>query len=64
HKDDKTVIVPTDHAVLTLTTCYPFYTPGYHPDRYIVQATLVKSKSTIKSNQNKVSVNQPTPRKG
>ncbi|MGE5421785.1 MAG: class D sortase, partial [Ignavibacteriales bacterium] len=39
HKDDKTVIVPTDHAVLTLTTCYPFYTPGYHPDRYIVQAT-------------------------
>ena len=23
-KDDRTVIVPTDHAVLTLTTCYPF----------------------------------------
>ncbi|MHB1650852.1 MAG: class D sortase [Desulfitobacteriaceae bacterium] len=44
HADDKTVIVPTDHAVLTLTTCYPFYTPGYFPDRYIVSATLVKSK--------------------
>jgi len=42
--DDKTVIVPTDHAVLTLTTCYPFNTPGYFPDRYIVSAVLVKSK--------------------
>ncbi len=41
-KDDKTVIVPTDHAVLTMTTCYPFDTPGYFPDRYIVSATLVK----------------------
>jgi len=38
HADDKTVIVPTDHAVLTLITCYPFDTPGYFPDRYIVSA--------------------------
>jgi len=44
HADDKTVIVPTDHAVLTLTTCYPFNTPGYYPDRYIVSANLVASK--------------------
>src|SRR5665647_1000423 len=44
HADDKTVIVPTNHAVLTMTTCYPFYTPGYFPDRYIVSAALVKSK--------------------
>jgi sortase A len=44
HADDKTVIVPTDQAVLTMTTCYPFYTPGYSPDRYIVSAALVKSK--------------------
>lgn len=44
HQDDKTVIVPTDHAVLTMTTCYPFNTPGYYPDRYIVTADLVKSK--------------------
>ncbi len=44
HEDDKTVIVPTNHAVLTMTTCYPFYTPGYSPDRYIVSATLIKSK--------------------
>ena len=43
HADDKTVIVPTDHAILTLTTCYPFNTPGYFPDRYIVSADLVKS---------------------
>ena len=42
-KDDKTVIVPTEQAILTLTTCYPFNTPGYFPDRYIVSAVLVKS---------------------
>ena len=40
-KDDKTVIVPTDHAVLTLTTCYPFRYIGPAPDRYIVSADLV-----------------------
>lgn len=44
HANDKTVIVPTDHAVLTLTTCYPFNTPGYFPDRYIVSAALVKTQ--------------------
>jgi sortase A len=44
HADDKTVIVPIDHAVLTMTTCYPFYSLGYSPDRYIVSAALVKSK--------------------
>jgi len=44
HKDDKTVIVPTDHAVLTMTTCYPFYFIGDAPDRYIISAALVKSK--------------------
>ncbi len=43
-EDDKTVIVPTDHAVLTLTTCYPFNFIGNAPDRYIVSATLIKSK--------------------
>lgn len=44
HEDDKTVIVPTDNAVLTLTTCYPFNTPGYFPDRYIVSADLVGNR--------------------
>ena len=41
HKDDRTVIVHTDHAVLTLTTCYPFHYIGSAPDRYIVSADLV-----------------------
>lgn len=44
HADDKTVIVPFDHAVLTMTTCYPFYAIGNAPDRYIVSANLVKSE--------------------
>jgi len=42
HKDDKTVIVPTKNAVLTLTTCYPFNFIGNAPKRYIVSAILVK----------------------
>ncbi len=54
HEDDKTVIVPTDHAVLTMTTCYPFNYIGPAPDRYIVSADLVK---VINNNQlNKESV--------
>lgn len=43
HEDDKTVIVPTDNAVLTMTTCYPFNAIGNAPDRYIVSAALIKS---------------------
>ena len=42
HRDDKTVIVPTKNAVLTMTTCYPFYFIGDAPDRYIVSAVLIK----------------------
>jgi len=44
HKDDKTVIVPTENAVLTITTCYPFNFIGDAPDRYIVSAVLVKTE--------------------
>jgi sortase A len=44
HQDDRTVIVHTDHAVLTLTTCYPFHFIGSAPDRYIVSADLVARK--------------------
>ena len=41
-KDDKTVIVPTDNAILTLTTCYPFDGLDLDPsERYIVTASLV-----------------------
>jgi sortase A len=41
HKDDQSVIVPADHAVLTVTTCYPFNYVGSAPDRYILVADLV-----------------------
>lgn len=40
--DDRTVIVPHDESVLTLTTCYPFSYIGPAPDRYIIQSTLKK----------------------
>lgn len=40
-KDDRTVIVPTDHAVLTVTTCYPFRYIGSAPDRYVLSADLL-----------------------
>ncbi|MEK5494654.1 class D sortase [Paenibacillus sp. FSL R7-0297] len=40
-KDDKTIIVPTDHAVLTVSTCYPFHFIGAAPDRYILIADLI-----------------------
>ena len=42
-KDDRTVIVPTDHGVLTVSTCYPFHFIGSAPRRYILSADLVKS---------------------
>jgi sortase A len=40
-KDDKTIITPTDHAVLTVITCYPFRFIGAAPDRYILTADLI-----------------------
>lgn len=40
-KDDRTVIVPFDHAVLTLSTCYPFNFIGAAPRRYIIVADMV-----------------------
>lgn len=39
--DDRTVIVPTPTAILTLTTCYPFFYIGSAPERYIVSAKLI-----------------------
>lgn len=39
-RTDKTVIVHTPHAVLTLTTCYPFNALGTTTRAYIVSATL------------------------
>lgn len=41
-RTDKTVIVPTPTAVLTLTTCYPFNNIGFTTKAFIVVADLVK----------------------
>jgi len=38
--DDRTVIVPTEEATLTLSTCYPFRFIGNAPKRFIVTALL------------------------
>ena len=38
--DDRTVIVPTKEATLTLSTCYPFRFVGNAPKRFIVTALL------------------------
>ncbi len=48
--DDRTVIVPHDKPVLTLTTCYPFSYLGPAPKRYIIQSELKEriSQSTWK----------------
>lgn len=40
--NDRTVIVPTKRAVLTLSTCYPFRFVGNAPQRFIVSALLQK----------------------
>lgn len=41
--DDRTVIVPTTSAILTLSTCYPFRYIGNAPKRFIVTADLVQT---------------------
>lgn len=51
HKDDRTVIVPTDHAVLTVTTCYPFRYVGAAPDRYILSADLLAGEQVSQTGQ-------------
>lgn len=42
--DDRTVIVPTPRATLTVSTCYPFDYIGDAPERYILIADLIESK--------------------
>lgn len=42
--NDKTVIVPNEDAILTLSTCYPFRYVGNAPQRYIVQANLINTE--------------------
>jgi sortase A len=39
--EDTSSILPTDEAVLTLVTCYPFFFLGPAPDRFIVRAEAI-----------------------
>lgn len=47
-RTDRTVIVPTDTAVLTLSTCYPFNNIGITDHAYIVIADLVTEELVSK----------------
>lgn len=42
-RTDKTIIMPTPKAVLTLTTCFPFNRIGKTTDAFIVTSELVSS---------------------
>jgi sortase A len=39
---DVSVLAATNDAMLTLVTCYPFYFVGSAPQRFVVQAKLIK----------------------
>lgn len=41
------VLAPSEHPVLTLVTCYPFYFLGPAPERFIVRARLVPETGTL-----------------
>lgn len=45
NEDDRTVIVPYDHAALTIVTCYPLDFIGPTPDRYILIGELVQGEN-------------------
>lgn len=49
--DDRTIIVPHDNEVLTVTTCYPFDFIGYAPDRYIIYAEPTFDMSELEAHQ-------------
>jgi sortase A len=46
-ENDRTVIVPTKTAVLTLSTCYPFFYIGNAPKRFIVSANLLEAPKGV-----------------
>jgi sortase A len=46
---DVSVLEPTSEPSLTLVTCYPFYFVGSAPQRYIVHASIVRSKPLERS---------------
>ncbi len=45
--DDVSVLQPRPRPSLTLVTCYPFYFVGSAPQRYIVQASVVRSELPV-----------------
>jgi sortase A len=45
-RTDRSVIVPTPTAILTLTTCHPFYSLSRTTDAFVVTAELVDSQLT------------------
>lgn len=49
---DVTVLRPRPRPSLTLVTCFPFYFVGDAPQRYIVHASLVDTKSATASSLN------------
>jgi sortase A len=52
--EDVGVLKPSDHPMLTLVTCYPFYYIGHAPKRYIVRAAIAEPAQTpagVKSSQ-------------
>ncbi len=51
-KDDRTVIIPSDKEMLTITTCYPFSFIGSAPKRYIITAEFVDSSAEAKIQAN------------
>lgn len=44
--EDRSVIVPHDEEVLTISTCYPFNFVGHAPDRYIINAKPIYESSS------------------
>jgi sortase A len=55
---DLSVLEPTDDAMITLITCYPFYYVGFAPDRLIVRAVPHEPGRTAGAQ----SVSEQTPR--
>jgi sortase A len=49
-RDDTTVIAPTPHATLSLSTCYPFNFIGDAPQRYIIRSVLIDYQLQKRSN--------------
>jgi len=43
---DISVLAPTDQAIVTLITCYPFWVFGNAPDRFVVRAAAVVNGAT------------------